>query len=150
VKYLMLPPQFAAGASELNARKGLDLEEIYSGPDGRLLRNRRAKPRLRWEGPGAATVLERAPGLWRIDVRAEAAGLLRVADPYFPGWTARIDEADSVLAARPGEPMVVAVPGGRHVVALAYRPTAVRLGAGIGLVSAFVVGGALLRARCAG
>lgn len=150
VKYLMLPPQFAFGASELNARKGLDLEEIYSGPDGRLFRNRRAQPRVRWEGPGSAMVLERVPGRWRIDVRAGQKGWLRVADPYFPGWTARIDAAEAVVAARPGEPMAVAVPGGRHLVALAYRPVSFRVGVGIGLVSVLALGGVLLRARRAG
>lgn len=150
VKYLMLPPQFAFGASELNARKGLDLEEIYSGPDGRLFRNRRAKPRVRWEGQGAASVAERAPGLWRIDVRAEEAGLLRVVDPYFPGWKARIDGAEAVLAARPGEPMAVAVARGTHHVAFAYRPTSFRVGVVIGFVSVLVVGVALLRVRRAG
>ncbi|MGE5277287.1 MAG: hypothetical protein ACM3SU_09860 [Acidobacteriota bacterium] len=147
VKYLLLPPQFAFGASELNARKGLDLEEVYSGPDGRLLRNRRVKPRVRLEGPGSATVVERAPGLWQIEIHAQAAGRLRVADPYFPGWTARIDGAKAVLADRPGEPMTLAVAAGRHRVALAYQPTALRAGVGIGFVAALMVGAALRRTR---
>jgi len=147
VKYLLQPPQFSFGTETLNARKGLDLEEVYSGPDGRIFRNRRAKPRVRFGGPGAVAVLERRPGRWRIEVRAEAAGSLLVADPFFPGWTARVDGVPAPLAARPGEPMAVTVTAGRHGVELAYRPGSFGLGVALSLGSALAIAALLLRAR---
>ena len=45
VKYLLLHPQFAFSAPTLNEKLGLDLVEVYSGPDGKLLENRRVRSR---------------------------------------------------------------------------------------------------------
>jgi hypothetical protein len=150
VKYLLQPPQFSFGAETLNAKKGLDLEQVYSGPDGTIFRNRRAKSRVRLEGSGEAEILERLPGRWRIEVRAQAPGWLRVADPFFPGWKARVDEEDAVLSAQAGEPMSVAVPAGRHRVELAYRPASFRIGVAIGLVCLLAVSALWLRSRRTG
>jgi hypothetical protein len=147
VKYLLQAPQFSFGAETFHARKGLDLEEVYAGPDGRIFRNRRVKPRVRWEGSGVADVRERAPGRWKIEVRAEGPGRLHVADPFFPGWRARVDGAAAAVEARPGEPMRVAVPAGRHFVELAYEPTSFRVGSGIGLLSTIAAAALFLRPR---
>lgn len=140
VKYLLLPPQYGFGAEMLNAKKGLDLEEVYSGPDGRILRNRRARPRVRLQGTaGEVRVLARAPGLWRIAVRAEADGALVVADPFFPGWRARLDRADSPFGAVPGEPMSIRLPAGPHEVELDYRPTSFRAGVAVAGIAALAM-----------
>ena len=58
VKYLLLHPQFAFSAPTLNERLGLDLVEVYSGPDGKLLENRRVRPRARVEREGRGDVLD--------------------------------------------------------------------------------------------
>jgi len=140
VKYLLLPPQYGFGAEMLNAKKGLDLEEVYSGPDGRILRNRRVRPRVRLQGTaGEVRVRARAPGLWRIAVSAEAGGTLVVADPFFPGWRARVDGAESLFTAVPGEPLSVALPPGPHEIDLDYRPTAFRAGVAVAGIAALVV-----------
>jgi hypothetical protein len=140
VKYLLLPPQYGFGAETLNAKKGLDLEEVYSGPDGRILRNRRVRPRVRLQGTaGEVRVLARAPGLWRIAVRAEGDGTLVVADPFFPGWRARVDRAESTFAALPGEPMRIRLPAGPHEVELDYRPSSFRAGVTVAGVAALMV-----------
>ncbi len=140
VKYLLLPPQYGFGAETLNAKKGLDLEDVYSGPDGRILRNRRVRPRVRLQGTaGEVRVRARAPGLWRIAVRAEADGALVVADPFFPGWRARVDRAESPLTAVPGEPMSVRLPAGPHEVELDYRPASFQAGVGVAGIAALVV-----------
>lgn len=136
VKYLLLHPQFAFGAGELNARKGLDLEEVYSGPDGRILRNRRARPRARLSGEGSVTVDARSAGRWALRVSAPRPSELTLANPMFPGWTARIDGRFAALAIRPGEAIRLAVPGGMHRVELDYRPGSFRLGCLAALVSA--------------
>ncbi len=147
VKYLLQPPQFAFGAETLNTRKGLDLEEIYSGPDGRILRNRRARPRVRLEVPGSAAVLGRVPGRWRIDVRTERPGVLVVADPFFPGWKARVDQKTAPLAVAPGEPMAISVPAGHHQVELFYAPASFGLGLALCFVSLLVLAALLFRER---
>ncbi len=135
VKYLLLPPQFAFGAAEMNARKGLDLEEVYAGADGRILRNRRVQPRVRTEGGGRARVVARAPGSLRVEVEAGEGAALVVADPFFPGWRARVDGAAARIAAAPGDPMRVPLGAGRHVVDLDYRPSSFFAGVGLALVS---------------
>jgi hypothetical protein len=146
VKYLCLHPQFPFGAATLNARLGLALEEIYSGPDGRLLRNRRVLPRARVEGAeGSVRLLERLPTRWVLDVSASAAGRLVVANPYFPGWHAVVDGVEAPLAAAPGDPIVLPVPIGSHRVFLEYRPASFR--AGLALAAASVLALVLVARR---
>ena len=129
VRYLFLHPQFRFGAAELNARLGLDLEEVASGPDGRLLLNRRAKPRVRLEGaPGNARLLERTPTRWRVRVEAAAPATLVVANATFPGWRARIDGAPARIVSPEGRPFAIPVPAGEHDVVLEYAPLSFRLG----------------------
>ena len=145
VRYLLLHPQFGFGAADLNARKGLDLEEIYSGPDGRILRNRRARPRARLAGPGSVEVESRRPGLWAFRVDAGAPDVLTVADPMFPGWSARLDGRAVALPEEQGLPMRVAVPAGRHRVDLVYRPASFRWGAAVTVLSAILLAAAARR-----
>jgi hypothetical protein len=130
VKYLLLHPQFQFGAEMLNRRMGLDLVEVYSGADGKLLLNRRARPRVRWIGspPAAISVRQRVATRWSVSVDAPSAGRLLVADPSFPGWASRVDEKWSPIDSPYGTPMEVTVPAGHHEVTLAYRPVSFRLG----------------------
>jgi len=128
VKYLLLHPQFGFGVAELSARRGLDLEEVYSGPDGRILRNRRVLPRARLSGPGEVSLESRSAGAWTFRVHAEGAAELTVANPMFPGWRARVDGRDTVLRAQPGEAMTLSLEAGTHDVELLYRPASFRWG----------------------
>jgi hypothetical protein len=145
VKYLLLHPQFAFGAAEMSARLGLDLEEVYSGPDGRILRNRRALPRARLSGPGDVAVVGRTPGAWTFHVSTEKGATLTVADPMFPGWRARLDGRAAPLRAAPGEAMAVEVPGGAHEVELAYRPAAFGWGLAAAALSVILLAAARRR-----
>ncbi len=146
VKYLLLHPQFAFGARELNDRLGLDLSEDYSGPDGRILRNRRFLPRARLEGaPGEVSIVERVPTRWTFDVMAAAPARLVVANPFFPGWEATVDGRQTPLPAPPGEAILVPVAAGRHRVVLAYRPASLRAGLAAAAASALAL--ALLARR---
>lgn len=129
VKYLLLHPQFAFGAPELNARLGLDLVEVYSGPDGKILVNRRAKPRVRLEGaPGNALLVARTATRWTMRTKSGAPSRLVVANPMFPGWRAKVDGAPSSIESKAGELTQISVPAGTHDVVLEYRPTSFRLG----------------------
>ena len=136
VKYLCLHPQFSFGAPTLNERLGLDLEEVYEGPDGKLLRNRRVLPRVRLEGAdGSVVVSEHLPSRWTLGVSAAASGRLVIANPYFPGWRAAVDGVAVPLTMEPGDPMVLPVPGGEHRVVLDYRPDSFRAGMALAGVS---------------
>ncbi len=139
VRFLLLHPGFNFGADEFRARLGLDLEEVYSGPDGRILLNRRVQPRARLEGAGTVRVEQRFPTSWRLAVDAEAATRLTVANPFFPGWTAWIDGASVPLSAKPGDPLEIAVPAGPHRVELLYRPASFRSGCAVALVCALAL-----------
>jgi len=81
----------------LKSRKGLDLEEIYSGPDGRILRNLRAKSRVRLEGPGSVSILERAPGRWAVETRAGTAQTLHFSMEVLAnqGWKGHVTVSTS-------------------------------------------------------
>jgi hypothetical protein len=141
VKYLLLHPQFAFGAETINAQKGLDLLEVYSGSDGKLLLNRRALARARLARPGRVEIRERAATRWIIEVETPTENELTVANPFFPGWRARVEGRPVELTAAPGDPIRVRVPAGRHRVALLYRPASFRFGillAGCGLVVGLV------------
>jgi Bacterial membrane protein YfhO len=145
VKYLLLHPQFAFGAPELSARLGLDLAEVYSGPDGRILVNRRAKPRVRLEGaPGSARIVSRTPTRWTMRTEASAPSDLVVANPMFPGWRAAIDGNPSRIESEAGDLIRIPVLAGTHEVVLEYRPTSFRLGLGIAALGAVL---ALVTAR---
>ncbi|MBL8115860.1 MAG: YfhO family protein [Acidobacteria bacterium] len=166
VKYLLLHPQFAFSAPTLNEKLGLDLEEIYSGPDGKILRNRRVLPRVRIEGAsGAVDVKWRVPGCWRftIDVAARVApgvppfapagvapgvppfapaheARVVVADAYWPGWRVRVDGAEIPLRLRKGELMTFPVAAGRHEVELSYEPFSFRAGLLLAVLAIAVFG----------
>ncbi|MCM3878160.1 MAG: YfhO family protein [Thermoanaerobaculia bacterium] len=141
VKYLLLHPQFAFGAPELNARLGLDLVEEYSGPDGRVLLNRRVKPRVRLEGaPGGAILTGRTATRWAIRTESLAPSRLVVANPMFPGWRAKVDGASSRIESRNGELTQIPIPAGTHEVVLEYWPASFRLGllaAAVGVILTF-------------
>ncbi|MGZ5429468.1 MAG: YfhO family protein, partial [Thermoanaerobaculia bacterium] len=137
VKYLLLHPQFAFGAPELNARLGLDLVEVYSGPDGRILVNRRAKPRVRLEGaPGNALLVGRTATRWTMRTESGAPSRLVVANPMFPGWRAKVDGAPSSIESKPGELVQIPVPAGTHEVILEYRPSSFRFSLAVALLGA--------------
>jgi len=80
-----------------------------------------------------ARVTRYAPERVEIEVTAEAAGYLILADAWYPGWEATVDgvpvpvyRADLLFRA-------VAVRAGNHRVAFAFRPVSLRVGAGISL-----------------
>jgi len=143
VKYLLLHPQFAFGAPELNARLGLDLVETYSGPDGRILVNRRARPRVRLEGaPGNALLAGRTATRWTVRTESRAPARLVVANPMFPGWRATVDGIPSSIASRDGDLVQIPVPAGEHDVVLEYRPASFRLSLVVAFLGAvFAVAG---------
>ena len=146
VKYLLVHPQLAYDADRLNREFGLDLEEVYLGVDGRLLRNRRVLPRARVTGSGTATVLHHTPTRWDLGVDARAPATLVLANPMFPGWVASVDGQRAEIASPVGRPIEVALPTGSHTVVLLYRPLSLRIG--VVLCGVGIVGTCALAACC--
>lgn len=147
VKYLLLHPQLPYSAERLNREFGLDLEEVYLGDDGRLLRNRRVLPRARLAGEGAVIVRVRHATRWRLEVNAPADSTLVLANPMFPGWRARVDGRRTPIASRIGAPIEVGVPGGRHFVEIRYEPLSFRIGMGMCVAALVVLGAIAWRGR---
>jgi hypothetical protein len=143
VKYLLLHPQMPYDAARLNRELGLDLEEVYLGFDGRLLRNRRVLPRARLLGSGTVTVVKRTPVRWDLSVDAGERSTLILADPMFPGWKAELDGRRVAISSPNGKPIEVSVPGGSHVVVIRYRPLSLRIGL---VLAALGIGGTVTMA----
>jgi hypothetical protein len=143
VKYLLLHPQFAFSAPTLNEKLGLDLIEIYTGNDGRLLENRRVKPRARVEREGreegSVRIVERSPTRWILDVASPSGGTLVVANAGYPGWKARVEGRGVEIAGGVGRRQAIPVPAGRLRVELAYRPLSLWSGLILAAVSAAIL-----------
>jgi hypothetical protein len=139
VKYILVHPQLHYDAARFQRELSLDLEQVYSGPDGVLLRNRRVMPRARLTGPGRVELVARAATRWSWDVKAERDSRMEVANPYFPGWVAHLDGRQVRVEASIGGATRVVVPAGRHRVELVYRPVSFFVGLAVAVVAATVL-----------
>lgn len=95
-------------------------------------------------GDGGVRVLERSPGLWRLEVAAQGGALLVVVDSFRAGWKGRVDGDPARLVRANLLFMGVPVPPGTHTVELRYRPPGLAWGAALAL-GGWVVGGVLAR-----
>lgn len=89
----------------------------------------------------AATFVRDDETVVELEATAEAAGLLVLADAYYPGWTATLDGAPATIVPVNHLFRGVAVPAGTHRVRFEYRPW--RIGAGMiasGLAACVLVG----------
>lgn len=143
VRYLLLHPQFAFSAPTLNEKLGLDLVEVASGPEGKLLENRRVLPRARVEkdgrAAGEARIVEQSPTRWVFDVAASSGGTLVVANAGYPGWEARVGGVRVPVGGGEGRRQEVPVPTGRSRVELVYRPLSFRAGVAISAASGLLL-----------
>ncbi len=75
------------------------------------------------EGGVAETpVLRRSPDRIQIAVEATAPALLVVTEQYSKFWSAEVDGAEVKVVPADGPFMAVAIPAGRHTVAMRYHP----------------------------
>lgn len=92
---------------------------------------------------GSIRWLERRADRQRLETTSERPALLVLADAYDPGWRASVDGAGARLLRANVAFRAVAVPEGRHVIELVYRPRAVGTGLAVS-GAAIVVAAALL------
>ena len=115
------------------------------------------------EGPGlpadagaprrgaAATIVRDDPDVVEIDATLAAAGLVVLADTYYPGWTATVDGVPAPILPTNHLFRGVPAPAGTHRIRFDYRPRSVALGAALSLLTAvaLAVGAYRLKARSA-
>ena len=74
------------------------------------------------------TTVSVPPEAITVQVRSEEAAFLVLADAYYPGWTATIDDAPTLVYATNDLLRGVAVPPGEHIVTFAFTPSGWRNG----------------------
>jgi hypothetical protein len=83
--------------------------------------------------PPAATekvrVSHYAPEEIRLEVQAETAGFVVLADAFYPGWTAEVDGQPAMLLRANRAMRAVPVAAGTHVVTMRYRSVPFEIGA---------------------
>jgi hypothetical protein len=79
-----------------------------------------------------------------ISTDSEDGGVLVLADNYYPGWRAMIDEQPAELLRANYTMRAVKVPPGRHVVYFEFDPPILKLATYVSLASAAVIGLALV------
>lgn len=139
------------------------LPRISAPPEVRFVANAdAARPALQTLDPARLAVVEAparalAPAgariqilnyqddFYRVRYAAAADCLLRVAVPFFPGWTAAIDGRAADVVPVDYALSGVLVPAGEHEVTLQYRSRWFRLGATASLVTAAACLGIILR-----
>lgn len=105
--------------------------------------------RPRWEHVGGTPVSpERVeirrddPERVELEIATSRPSLLVLADSYYPGWHASLDERPVEILAANGFVRAVAVPAGLHHLTFRYRPTIVWIGLTVslaGLLSAILM-----------
>jgi len=95
---------------------------------------------------GQAAIVVDEPERVLVRTWAPAPGYLILADTWFPGWTARVDDRETPIARADYAFRAVALPAGPHGVEFRYCPPHLHVGIAASLVSLAIVA-ALLVAR---
>jgi hypothetical protein len=117
-------------------------EAVVSGDSG--------APRLEGTGEGWASVRDDTGDRVVVDCRLKAPGCLILADQYYPGWEAMVDERPAQVLRVDYALRGVAVDGGEHEVEFRFRPASFRWGVRtsvLGLGALALAGVAVLRRR---
>jgi hypothetical protein len=96
------------------------------------------------DAAGVGRILDRRSDRLSVEVSAGAPGYLVVAEAYHRGWRATVDGRPATVMPANVLFRAVAVPAGRHLVEMVYRPPSVFLGLGISALAALAAGAAWL------
>jgi hypothetical protein len=97
--------------------------------------------------PARATITRFEPERITVVVASSAPGLLVLAEPWFPGWSARVNGASVPCVPANAWMRAVPVPAGESEVVLSFRSTYLASGAAISLAALVVLAGLLLVPR---
>lgn len=119
------------------------------------------EPRVRWGysvGPGEMSedarrhswvqFLQDRPDHVALSVKAVTAGLVVLADQYYPGWNARLDSVPVDMHRVNAVQRGVLVPGGSHLVEFDYEPESLSCGFLLARIGLAIVGGLVLFVAC--
>jgi hypothetical protein len=98
-----------------------------------------APPRALSPGVSNLAILNYQDDFYRIGVAAAGDSLVRIAVPYYPGWSAAVDGRPADLVPVDEALTGVFVPAGDHQVTLQYNSTRFRLGALLSGLGALVI-----------
>jgi hypothetical protein len=106
-------------------------------PAVRVLLDRAPSPPLPEAGSSrpslVATISEDRPERVSAEMTSGSAGLLVLADTFYPGWSAEVDDRPAAILRADGLFRAVAVTAGSHHVVFRYRPVSVLAGAGLSI-----------------
>jgi len=97
--------------------------------------------------PGGADVrgsvqwIERTPNRLVMEVQTSGPGILVLSENWFPGWQATVDGESTPVLRADHTLRAIALSGGVHDVEMEFRPTMVRAGFALSLVSLLLLGG---------
>jgi Bacterial membrane protein YfhO len=108
-----------------------------------VLLERAPSPPLPPAEPGRPSLLARIaedrPQRVVAEMTSDSAGLLVLADLFYPGWTAEVDGRPAEVLRADGVFRAVALPPGSHRVVFRYRPLSVWIGAALSAAALFAV-----------
>jgi hypothetical protein len=116
------PPRLLSAPDTAGALKKVDASTtgVLAGPPGEAANS-----------TGAVEVIEHAEDRYRLRVSSARGGTMRIAIPWFPGWSARIDGKAAAIRVMDHALMALEVPAGVHDIRLQFRSTWFALGASI-------------------
>ena len=85
-------------------------------------------------------VVSRVPNALAIDADVGCTGLVVAGDPYFPGWSVRVDGKRVPIQEYAGVVRAVPVAAGHHRIEFHYRPGSVYWGAGLSAMGVLLAG----------
>lgn len=91
--------------------------------------------------PDEVEVVERGRDAMTVRTDSDAAGLLVLADPAYPGWEVTVDGEPADLVVADHAFQGVYLEAGEHTVELRYEPRAFRVGVAVSLVTALALVG---------
>ncbi len=89
---------------------------------------------------GTARITEENPLALTIQVDSPGGGALVVADVYYPGWQATVDDAEVPIYRANVAFRAVAVPAGQHTVRMVYAPRSFAIGVAVSAASLAIWG----------
>ncbi len=129
------------GGQEVDALAGID-------PRREVLLERDILPTGRRQGFTPARRIEDTPNRVVLEVETKDPGYLVLADTWYPGWTAMVDERPSpVLRANLAFRAVTLPEAGTHRVVFSYYPVGLNAGLAISLATVTMLAGALVWRR---
>jgi len=112
-------------------------------PPALSLRGRRGVP----PAEGSARIVEYRPEHVEIETDGRRPAVVVLTDAHYPGWQASVDGRPAALLRADFLFRGVAVPPGRHTIALDYRPRSLRLGLALAALVACAFAVAVWRER---